>query len=31
LSFLDSTENNNLYFKKISLKNSNQIYDNQKK
>jgi len=31
LSFLDSAENNNLYFKKISLKNSNQIYDNQKK
>lgn len=31
LSFLDSVENNNLYFKKISLKNSNQIYDNQKK
>ena len=31
LSFLESTENNSLYFKKISLKNSNQIYDNQKK
>lgn len=31
LSFLESTENNNLYFKKISLKNSNQIYDNQVK
>ena len=31
LSFLESTENNNLYFKKISLKNSNQIYDNQRK
>lgn len=30
LSFLESTENNNLYFKKISLKNSNQIYDNQR-
>jgi D-alanyl-D-alanine carboxypeptidase len=31
LSFLESVENNNLYFKKISLKNSNQIYDNARK
>jgi len=31
LSFLESVENNNLYFKKISLKNSNQIYDNKRK
>jgi D-alanyl-D-alanine carboxypeptidase len=31
LSFLESSENNNFYFKKISLKSSNQIYDNQKK
>jgi D-alanyl-D-alanine carboxypeptidase len=30
LSFLESVENNNLYFKKISLKNSNQIYDTQR-
>jgi len=31
LSFLESSENNNFYFKKISLKSSNQIYDNEKK
>ena len=30
LSFLEEQENNNLYFKKISLKNSNQIYDEKK-
>ena len=30
LSFLESVENNSLYFKKISLKNSNQIYDIQR-
>jgi len=30
LSFLENAENNNLYFKKISLKNSNQIYDDKK-
>jgi hypothetical protein len=31
LSFLENEENNNFYFKKISLKSSNQIYDNEKK
>jgi D-alanyl-D-alanine carboxypeptidase len=31
LSFLESSENNNFYFKKISLKSSNQIYDNERK
>jgi D-alanyl-D-alanine carboxypeptidase len=31
LSFLEEQENNNFYFKKISLKSSNQIYYNEKK
>jgi hypothetical protein len=31
LSFLENEENNNFYFKKISLKSSNQIYDNEMK
>ena len=31
LSFLEEQENNNFYFKKISLKSSNQIYHNEKK
>jgi D-alanyl-D-alanine carboxypeptidase len=31
LSFLENEENNNFYFKKISLKSSNQIYYNEKK
>ena len=31
LSFLENEENNNFYFKKISLKSSNQIYDNERK
>jgi D-alanyl-D-alanine carboxypeptidase len=31
LSFLEEQENNNFYFKKISLKSSNQLYDKREK
>jgi D-alanyl-D-alanine carboxypeptidase len=31
LSFLEEQENNNFYFKKISLKSSNQFYDKEEK
>jgi D-alanyl-D-alanine carboxypeptidase len=31
LSFLEGQENNNFYFKKISLKSSNQLYDKEEK
>jgi D-alanyl-D-alanine carboxypeptidase len=31
LSFLEGQENNNFYFKKISLKSSNQFYDKEEK
>ena len=31
LSFLEEQENNNFYFKKISLKSSNQLYDKKEK